>query len=632
MVLTMLNEERVKSLPSGPGVYLMKDKAGKILYVGKAKNLNHRVRSYFTGSGDSRFIVRFFVSRIEDVECLVTETEKEALILENNLIKKFRPRYNVNLKDDKTFLNLKLDIQNPFPKLTLVRRVRKDGSVYFGPFSSSRAVRETINFIQKHFQLRQCSNTAFRNRTRPCLYYQMGQCQGPCGGGVDKEVYRERVKEVILFLEGKNRQLIELLRRKMEEASRALAYEEAAGVRDQIHSVEKTIEKQKIVVFRAVDQDVIGVHREGALIEIHVMFVRQGKVTDGQSFSLSSQDFSEGEIVSSFVKQFYGEGRLIPREIILPLEIEDGDAIAEWFTEKRGGRVSVIVPKRGSRVQLLKMARKNAEISLLGKQVQEKNLESTLTELKRRLRLSRLPRRIECFDVSNIMGTAATGSMVVFQDGQPEKSGYRHFKIKTLSQPDDYGMMYEVLIRRYSRETSREGLPDLIMLDGGKGHLQVILEVFKDLNIKGVDAIALAKPQRLRGALKAGEKTAEKVYVRRIKEPLHMPKHSNGTFLLQRIRDESHRFAISYHKKLRRRRDLCSVLDEISGVGKTRRERLLRHFRNLRQIKKASIEDLRGVVGINQDTAERVYWALREETDPNRGQELGVRNRRKTEE
>jgi len=438
----------------------------------------------------------------------------------------------------------------------------------------------------------------------------MGQCQGACVGLVDKGLYRERVREVILFLEGKNRQLIEILRGRMEEAARKLLFEEAAGLRDQIQSIEQTVEKQKIISFKPVDQDVICCYREGGFVEIHVMFVRQGKLIEGQSFSLSSQELPDAEILSSFVKQFYAEGRLIPREILLPLEIEDCDAITEWLTEQRGRKVTVKMPKRGLRLQLLKMGQKNAEISFIGKQTREKNLETTLEELKDRLRLSRIPKWIECFDVSNIMGTSATGSMVVFQDGQPDKSRYRRFRIRTLSQPDDYGMMYEVLMRRYSKVAGGDGPPDLIMVDGGKGQLQVILEVFKDLTMKGVDAIALAKPRRLEGRLKLGGKSGEKVYIPRIREPIHVPKHSAATFLLERIRDESHRFAISYHRKLRKKRDLGSVLDDILGVGKFRKQQLLRHFRTLRQIENASIEDLQTATGINRVTAERVYEAL----------------------
>ncbi len=603
----MLSEEKVKNLPARPGVYLMRDRGGKILYVGKAKSLNHRIRSYFSRSEDSRFLVRFFVSKIEDIECIVTNTEKEALILENNLIKKFKPRYNIKLKDDKTFFNLRLDVQNPFPRLTLVRRVRNDGARYFGPFSSSRAVKETINFIEKYFQLRKCTDSNFKNRRRPCLYYQMGQCQGACVGLVDERRYRESVNEVILFLEGKKRQLIDILRRRMEKASQNLFFEESARLRDQIQSIEKTIEKQKIVSFKSVDQDVIALYREGTLVEIQVMFVRQGHVMEGQSFSLSSQELLDGEVLSSFVKQFYAQGRLIPQEIILPLDVEDRHAIVEWLVEARGGKVSIKTPKRGSSLELLRMVEKNAEISFKGKQTREKNLELTLEELRKRLRLSRVPRRIECFDISNILGSAATGSMVVFQDGQPDKSQYRRFKIKSLSQPDDYGMMYEVLMRRYSRAARGDGLPDLIMVDGGKGHLQVVLEVFKDLNMKPGDVIALAKPRRREGRLKGEERSREKVYIPRIKDPVHMPKHSTATFLVQRIRDESHRFAISYHKKLRRKRDLRSLLDDVPGVGKIRKQRLLRYFRTLREIESASLEELQAATGIDKSTAEKVH-------------------------
>jgi len=606
----MLSEARIRGLPTRPGVYLMKDRAGKILYVGKAKNLCHRVRSYFTASGDSRFMVRHFVSKIEDIECLVTDTEKEALILENNLIKRFKPRYNIDLKDDKTYFNLKLDIQNPFPRLSLVRKVRRDGALYFGPFSSSRAVKETINFLQRHFQLRQCRNNTFKNRSRPCLYYQMGQCLGACVGRVDQTVYRGRVKEAVLFLEGKNRQLVRILQQRMKRASGSLRFEEAARLRDLIQSIEQTIEKQKIVSFKPVDQDVIAQYRQGSRVEVHVMFVRQGKVTDGQSFSLASRELSDTEILSSFVKQFYAGGRLIPQEIILPVEIEDVSTIAEWFSDQRGKKAIVLVPKRGLRSQLLRMAQKNAEVSFLGKQVRESDREGALEELRKRLRLSRTPRRIECFDISNIMGTSATGSMVVMTDGRPDKSQYRRFRIRTRSQPDDYGMMYEVLMRRCSRTEGSDGLPDVIMADGGKGHLHVILEVFKDLGVEGVDAIALAKTREPGSRQGGEERTPEKVYISRIKDPIHLPKHSPATSLLQRIRDESHRFAISYHRKLRRRKNLHSVLDDVPGGRTIRKQELLSHFKSLRRIEKASIEDLQAVRGMPRRTAEKVYAFL----------------------
>ena len=606
----MLSEARIRGLPTRPGVYVMKDKTGKILYVGKAKNLCHRIRSYFTASGDSRFMVRYFVSQVEDVECLVTDTEKEALILENNLIKKFKPRYNIDLKDDKTYFNLKLDIQNPFPRLSLVRKVRKDGALYFGPFSSSRAVKETITFLQRHFQLRQCRNNTFRNRSRPCLYYQMGQCLGACVGRVGETVYRARVREAVLFLQGKNRELVRILQQRMKRASVDLRFEEAARLRDLIQSVEQTIEKQKIVSFRPVDQDVIAHYRQGPRVEVHVMFVRQGKVMDGQSFSLASRDLSDAEILSSFIKQFYAQGRLIPQEIILPVGIEDGDAIAEWFSDQGGRNAVVKVPQRGLRMDLLRMAQKNAEISFLGRQTRESDREAALEELRTRLRLSRTPIRIECFDISNIMGTSATGSMVVMTNGQPDKSQYRRFRIKSRFQPDDYGMMYEVLMRRCSQTEGGDGLPDVIMVDGGKGHLHVILEVFKDLQIEGVDAIALAKTREARSRQDREEKTPEKVYIPRIKDPIRLPKHSPATFLLQSIRDESHRFAILYHRKLRQKRDFHSILDDVPGVGKIRKQKLLSRFKSLRRIQEASVEDLQTVRGIPRRTAERVYAFL----------------------
>jgi excinuclease ABC subunit C len=418
------------------------------------------------------------------------------------------------------------------------------------------------------------------------------------------------VKEVMLFLDGKNRQLIEILRRRMEEASRGLLFEEAARLRNQIQSIEQTVEQQKIVSYRPVDRDVIGCYGQEAVREIHVMFVRQGKLTEGQSFTIASRNLAEEEILSAFVKQFYAEGRLIPREILLPMAIEDADIIAEWLTDQRGRKVTVKVPKHGLGLQLLKMGQRNAQASFAAKQAQKETFEVTLAELKSRLRLSRIPRRVECFDISNIMGSAATGSMVVFQNGQPEKSQYRRFRIRTLSKPDDYGMMYEVLARRYAREDSKDSLPDLIMVDGGKGQLQVVLEVFKDFGITGIDAIALAKSRGPKGRRGSKDKSGEKVYLQRIKDPIHLPRRAAATLLLQKIRDESHRFAISYHKKLRKQRDLHSVLDDIPGVGKIRKGQLLSHFKTISQIKDASIEDLQAALGKSRATAEKIHRFL----------------------
>ncbi len=546
------------------------------------------------------------MSKIADVDYLVTESEKEALILENNLIKKYKPRYNVKIKDDKNYPYLRLTVDEPCPRLMIVRRVKRDGSLYFGPYPSALAVRNTLKLIYKLFPLRSCKDAKFRDRVRPCINYQMDRCLAPCVGKVDTRAYREIVKEVRLFLEGKDRELVRILKKKMREKSDRLDFEGASRIRDQIQSIEKTIEKQHIVSKGFLDQDVIGFHRNGG-IGVQTLFVRNGMLMGGRFFSLSQQKWPDEEIISSFVNQFYGEGKFIPQEILLPFSIQDHELIEQWLTEKKGTRVKLMVPKRGDRLHLVRMAMDNAEKALISKTALEADPEHILQELQQKLRLARFPRRIEAFDISDIKGGFAVGSMVVFEGGEPLKSQYRHFRIKSLSGADDYGMMYEILIRRYQRALQEGGFPDLLLVDGGKGQMNVALGVLKELGIDGVDVIALAKDRVQRGPASKLERKGERIFLPKRKEPVSLGKTSHSLRLLQHIRDESHRFAITYHKKLKQKGDFHSLLDEIPGIGRERKKQLLRHFKSVDKIKEASMEELKSIPRMNRKVAQQLF-------------------------
>lgn len=600
-------EKKMMRFPPNPGVYLMKNKAGDIIYVGKAKSLRNRVRSYFGKTENSRYLIRFLLSQVEDIGYIITDTEKEALILENSLIEKHKPRYNVNLKDDKTYFSLRLSIKDNFPRLSLVRKVRKDGARYFGPYSSGNAVKDTLRMISKTFGIRTCSDYNFKNRTRPCLSYQIKRCLAPCRGLIDEERYWNSVREVILFLDSRNQELLKLLRKRMKDESDNLNFEEAARIRDQISSLEKTIEKQKVVSNSGRDQDVFAFYGQGGVIELQVMMMRRGRIIDTRSFSLTNLELPDEEVMSSFLKQYYGEDRFtpldsnhltrfIPSEIIIPFEIEDRKLVEEWFSEKKGRKVKIHVPKKGWKLDLLNMVMENAKNSLMDRQsIYGTNLK-ILEEIKKRLRLREVPRKIECFDISNISGRLAVGSMVTFKEGRPDKDSYRRFRIKTVDQADDYGMMYEVLNRRYGRVSGRNDLPDLVIVDGGKGQLNVATRVLKETGRDNLDVIGLAK----------GE-DREKIFIPHRRDPVLLQKNSKTMLLLQQIRDEAHRFAITYHQKLRKKQNLRSILEDIPGVGLVRKKALLRHFGSLKGIQKASVEDLAQVPGMNADVAKNIF-------------------------
>jgi excinuclease ABC subunit C len=602
----MNTESKVQLLPESPGVYLLKDRKGTIIYIGKAKSLRNRVRSYFQRSDERDVKTRTLINKIADVDYLVTESEKEALILENNLIKKHKPRYNVKIKDDKNYPCLRLTIEEPFPRLMIVRRIKRDGSLYFGPYPSALSVRNTLKLIYKLFPLRSCKDAKFKNRTRPCINYQMDRCLAPCVGMVDTQTYREIVKEVRLFLEGRDRELIRILKGRMRKKSDALDFEGAAGIRDQIQSIEKTIEKQHIVSKSFLDQDVIGFHRNGG-IGVQTLFVRNGMLMGGRFFSIAHRQWPDEEIISSFINQFYGEGKFIPQEILLPFFVQDHELIEQWLTEKRGSRVRLMVPKRGDRLRLIRMAMDNAETALRAQAELEIDPEQILRELQQKLHLNRFPRKIEAFDISDIKGRAAVGSMAVFEGGEPLKSKYRHFRIKSPPGSDDYGKMYEILTRRYQRALQEGDLPDLVVVDGGKGQTNVALGVLKELGIGGIDVIGLAKDRIQRGHAPTIERKGERIFLPKRKEPISLGKTSLTLRLLQHIRDESHRFAITYHKKVRHKGDFRSLLDEIPGIGKQRKKQLLRYFKSVEKIREASLEELESIPKVNRKVAQQVY-------------------------
>ena len=599
-------DSKLALLPTSPGVYLFKDKTGEIIYVGKAKNLRARVRQYARG-GDGRLQITFLLSQLADVEVLLTNSEKEALLLENTLIKQYWPRYNIRLKDDKSYWHVKVTAQESWPRLFLTRQVVKDGSKYLGPFHSSAAIQETLEIIRKVFPLRTCSDTVFRNRTRPCLEYQIKRCLGPCTLPVDPTDYQHQLKGALLLLEGKNTELVSQLTIRMHEAAEALRFEEAARLRDQLRAIEQTGEKQQVATPLGNDQDIFGLYREGGVVEIEVLFVRGGKLVGNIGYSFDDNEFPDEEVLAELLTQFYQGERFVPDEILLPTTIEDAPAREELLGERKNKKVTIICPQRGDKVRLVDMAQENARQSFIERRRGAEQKEKTLDHLRRALSLQNAPKRIECFDISNIQGNLAVGSMVVFDEGEPDKNRYRRFRIKTVEGADDFAMMYEVLTRRYRRALEEKDLPDLLMVDGGKGQLGVAVEVFRELGITEVDVIGLAKMRTERDPfVEEVEHSAERVFLPGRKNPVVLRPNSTALFLLQRVRDEAHRFAITYHRQLRAKERLSSPLDDIPGVGPSRRKTLLRHFGSLKRVRMATVEELTQIPGITSAVAEAI--------------------------
>jgi excinuclease ABC subunit C len=604
-------KDRVYNAPRGTGIYLMKDEQNNVIYVGKSKNLRTRVRSYFGGK-DTRPMVPFLMSRVKDLEFIVTSTEKEALILENSLIKKHKPRYNVTFKDDKNYFNIRIDLREKFPRLQLVRRIKRDGARYFGPYSSSAAVKKTLQFLQKIFPLRTCKNVEFNSRQRPCIEYEIKRCLAPCCNLIGSKEYEGIVKDAILFMDGHGNKLISRLKKRMITAANKLDFEKATTLRDRINAISETLEKQQAVSTAFKDQDVFGLYRSGNVVQVCLVFVRKGTMLGVKQIPLFKVGLDSAEVLSSLLKQYYDEGAFIPQEIIISETIEDKRVIEEWLTEKRKGKkVTITVPKRGDRVRLLSIAINNAENVFTTERIRRDDEEKALNKLAERLGLKKIPHRIECFDVSNVGGRYAVGSMVSFSEGKPDKSGYRRFKIKTIKGADDYSMMYEILKRRYRNATD---FPDLIVIDGGKGQLNVALSVIEELKIYDIDVIGLAKKHHSekeksffrKGTMKI-DKEEDRVYLPMRKNPIYLSRYPSALFVLQRVRDEAHRFAVSYHRKLKEQMDFRSLLDEIPGVGDLKKKAILSYFGDIEKIKQASKEEFEEVPGIGKAMADRIF-------------------------
>ncbi|MEC7640922.1 MAG: excinuclease ABC subunit UvrC [Nitrospinota bacterium] len=591
-------------LPFVPGIYMMKDKNDKILYIGKAKSLSHRVRSYFQESRTIAPRTRVMVSHVHDIQVLTTQTEGEALILESNFVKKYQPRYNVLLKDDKHFPYLRLTTQEEFPRLEVVRRIRKDGAMYFGPYTMVKEVRETIRLIYKILPLRQSRDELDGSKKRrPCLNYQIGRCLGPCAGNVPPTRYATVVNDVILFLKGKNSELLESLKTKMDAATLEFRYEEAAVYRDKIKAVKTVFDRQNIISPYLEDQDVIACHCEGGCAMVQALIIRGGKMIGERIFKMRSQrEMLADEILSSFVKQYYSNEAVLPREILLPQSIEDLDLVADWFSGKKGHRVRLDVPQRGKKRRLVEMAEENARRAVKNEIESDEACLLMMEELQTMLNLKSLPQTIEAFDISNISGTHSVGSLACFSDARANKSQYRSFQIRDVQGIDDYQMMREVLVRRYGRLIEEEKpMPDMILIDGGRGHLNKAQQVLLDLGLEDkIDLISIAKG-RDRGDLA----TDEVLSVSR-KIPVVFKKSSPARFLLQRIRDEAHRFSIHSHRKLRTKKSLVSPLETISGIGKKRRLLLLKKFGSLENIRNASLDDLKTIPGITENLARKI--------------------------
>ncbi len=639
-----IKEEVLKTLPPSSGVYLMKDRNGKAIYIGKAKSLRNRVRSYFqSGVINQRPQIPYLIKEVSDLDYFVTHNEYEALILENALIKKHKPKYNILLKDDKNYASLRLDPREKFPKLSYVRRVSSDGAIYFGPFASGESLRQTKRIIHKIFPLRDCTDEKFRRHSqRPCLNYYMKLCLGPCAGKVDENKYREIVEQGKMFLKGETKKIIKLLSKSMDRASEELRYEDAAHYRDQIRLLEKSLDVKRIISGSLADKDVVGFYREREKIEFVVLFSRGGAIIDKAEYSFSNAIVEDKEVLKEFLGQFYGDSRFIPNQILIPLNLKEIEVFSRWLSEKQRKSVKILVPKRGAKAQLIDIARRNAEESFRRKSAEKRKKLHILERIKNALSLSKIPTNIECFDISNIQGSLAVASMVRFEDGKPSKKRYRRFKIKSVFGANDYAMIYEALSRRLNR-AEQEGweIPDLILIDGGKGQLNIAHQVLTELGLSEKIALAsIAKGrgekyferrlsrtqtrhthQKLVNDMRETEISAissalpkeieikgniDRIYIPERKNPVPLSETSQELLFFMRVRDEAHRFAITYHKKLRGKKALESELDSIPEIGERRRTMLLKHFGTVTAIREAAVEELSSVPGMNKRAAEEV--------------------------
>ncbi len=594
----MFPENVTESAPHAPGVYLMLDSRSTVLYVGKAKDLFKRLSSYARFSGAEHNKTAIMLSRVKKVDTIITSTEKEALILEASLIKKHKPKYNIILRDDKNYPYIRVTVEEEWPRVMMVRKKKRDKARYFGPFSSSSAMWATLKLISTLFPLRNCKGSRLKKRKRPCLNNQIGKCLAPCTGTADRKLYLEHVNNILLLLEGRNRDLTIRLKKKMLVAADRLQFEKAATLRDQISALSRTLEKQIISASHSRDQDVFGFARQGAAVTIAILFIRNGLLNGSRTFFISDSYGDDQSILAQALIQFYDMDAVPPGEILLPFSPADLQLIQAHFHDRTGKRSILKIPKRGDNLKLVTMANTNARQLFAEREKKEKSWQSLCKSMEKKLHLKRIPEKIECLDISNIGGKQAVGSLVHFLKGEPDKRNFRHFRIKTVEGPDDYAMMREVLMRRLSRGIKEDSLPDLFVVDGGRGQLGMALAVAAELGItEELDWIGIAKEKKDEG---------EKLYKPGRKNPLLLRSHDPVLLYLMRIRDESHRYGITFHRKLRKKATLTSELDAIPGIGEAKKKSLLRHMGSLKRIKTATVEELQEVKGIGTELAKEI--------------------------
>ncbi len=653
------HEDRIRAilrqLPTTPGVYLMKDATGRVLYVGKADSLRSRVRSYFGSKGALDARILRMTTEVADIDYILTDTVSEAFLLEGNLIKEHRPRFNIRLRDDKSYPFVKITLGEDFPRIVRTRKLQRDGSRYFGPYASASSVDETLKLLRKIFPFRTCNleiPEGKRVLERPCLLYYIKRCQGPCIEAIEKADYRATIGRIVDFLEGKQEGIAAELRADMQADAEGLRFESAAANRDKLRAVERTIEQQKVSAYSRAEQDVIGMARQENEACLQVLVIRNGKMIGREHFIVEgARDVSDAEVLGSFLPQYYASTQSVPRDVLVPSFPTDTDALAAFLSDRRGSRVTVSLPMRGDKRRLVALATQNAVEALAKERAEwladEGKRDEALSGLADALRLPRPPERIECYDMSNIQGTSAVGSMVVFLNGRPEPREYRRFKIRSGETPDDFRMMAEVLGRRFGRaarlraetgylslaevgaDEAPEGdtdepadlergagpverrdrdqprdegwaTPDLVIVDGGKGQLSAAVRVMEELNLRDVPLAGLAK-------------RFEELFVPDRSAPIVLPRTSQALYLVQRLRDEAHRFAITYHRTVRGKRALASVFDEVAGIGPTRKKALLKRFGSVRRIREASVEELTETPGVNRELAERLKSVLARE-------------------
>lgn len=612
----MFDIKKLERFPAKPGVYLMKGKGDVVLYVGKAKNLRARVKQYFMAGGDGRFMVPFLVSKVENIETIIVSSEKEALLLENNLIKQYLPAYNALLKDDKTYIALKVNNKNNWPMVQLVRyrgKPKADG-LYFGPYTSAHSARTTLDLLQRMFPLRQCSDQELARRKRPCILYDMKRCIAPCVSKCTREEYDSYVEKTIKFLRGHDKEILKDLYARMEQQSETLEFEEAAGTLRLIRQLEKTIEGQAVDKPFGGDTDAIGLYRQADEVMISILFFREGKLMGSRHHNFNKIAEDDEELLESFLLQIY-ERQELPQEILVPKELSDSAVLAEIFTAKKSKKVTVAMPQRGEKKSLIEMAHSNAEASFKKEKDESAIRERTLMEMQEKLHLSRYPERIECFDNSSIAGTDSVSVLVAFTDGLKDTKHYRKYKIRSVKTPDDYATMYEVLTRRYKKAKEENLLPDLVIVDGGKGHLNIALKVFAELNIITVDLIGIAKES---GRHDKGM-SAEQIFLPNVKDPILLRANSPILFLLQKIRDEAHRFAITFHRKRRSKGIIKTALADIPGIGPMKRKILLQTFGSVRKMCEAGMEEIKKIKIINKKDLIALEKFIQSEKGKNEG-------------